>query len=58
MENPIPFTSIFATPADHSELIDWVSNYSGSERVAAMTAAHLALNLAHKMVERAIAEAK
>lgn len=59
MDNPVPYTGLFATPADHTELIDYIGRFSGSERMVAMTAAHMALNLAHKLVaEAATAEAE
>lgn len=56
MNNPIPHTGIFHTPESHTELIDWICQMSGGERMAAMTAAHMALNLAHAKVEELLAE--
>lgn len=49
--NPIPFTGLFATPANQTELADWIGRLSGSERTVAMTAACMALNLAYTLVE-------
>lgn len=49
--NPIPFTGLFATPADQTELMEWISNHSGAERRVAMTAACMAFNLAYTLVE-------
>ena len=51
-KNPIPYNGLFHTPESAQELIDWISRLSGSERVVAMTAAYMALNLAHKLNER------
>ena len=48
--NPIPFTGLFHTPANGTELMEWVGRLSGSERTVAMTAACMALNLAHTQV--------
>jgi hypothetical protein len=48
--NPIPFTGLFHTPADSTELFSWVAELNGSERNAAMRAACMALNLAHTQV--------
>ena len=59
MNNPVPYTGLFATPQDHTALMEYISQYSGTERTAAIVAAHMALNLAHKLVaEAAVAEAK
>ena len=49
--NPIPYTGIFATPANSTELMEWITNHTGAERTVAMTAACMALNLAYTLVE-------
>lgn len=49
--NPIPYTGIFATPANQTELMEWISMHSGAERTVAMTAVCMALNLAYTLVE-------
>lgn len=49
--NPIPYTGLFATPANSTELMEWISMHSGPERSVAMTAACMALNLAYTLVE-------
>lgn len=49
--NPIPYTGVFHTPANQTELMDWISQHSGSERHIAMTAACMAFNLAYTLVE-------
>ena len=53
MSNPIPNTSMFATPESFKELEERLNLYSGSEAGVAWTAAMMALNLAHKLVEDA-----
>lgn len=49
--NPIPFTGLFATPANQTELMEWITMHSGAERQIAMTAACMAFNLAYTLVE-------
>ena len=51
MQNPIPYTGFFATPDSYTDLINYVGQFNGSERAVAMTAACMALNLAHNLVE-------
>lgn len=51
MKNPIPYTGMFHTPDSHTDLMDWIGQHSGTERMIAMVAAHMALNLAHAKVE-------
>lgn len=51
MDNPIPHCGLFATPQNWSDLMDWIERHSGGEKIAAITAAHMALNLAHAKVE-------
>ena len=52
MTNPIPKSNLFHAPEDWEQLFAWISGLSGSERTAATTAAMMALNLAHDLVER------
>ena len=49
--NPIPYTGVFATPANQTELADWISQHTGNERTVAWAAACMALNLAYTLVE-------
>lgn len=51
MQNPIPHSSLFDTPTTPQDLIDWCMLHSGGERVVALTAAQMALNLAHHLVD-------
>jgi hypothetical protein len=52
--NPIPKTGFFATPDSYQDLINYLDNFSGSEKALAMTIACMSLNLAHKLVEEEI----
>ena len=52
MQNPIPYTGFFATPDSYTDLIEYLEQFNGSERAVAMTAACMALNLAHRLVEQ------
>jgi hypothetical protein len=51
-DNPIPYTSIFHTPENSTELMEWIGDLDGTSRTAAMTAACMALNLSHKLVNK------
>ena len=42
---------LFHTPASTEELLDWIENLNGEERIAAMTAAMMAWILASELVE-------
>jgi hypothetical protein len=52
MNNPITPNNLFATPDDVKALQDWIQLLNGPERVAAMTAAGMAWNLANKLIEK------
>lgn len=49
--NPIPYTGVFHTPANQTELMEWITQHTGPERSIAMTAACMAFNLAYTLVE-------
>ena len=51
MKNPIPRCNFFATPVDADALMEYIGSMTGPERAVAMTAAMMALNLAHQLVE-------
>jgi hypothetical protein len=51
MNNPLQRNNMFATPVDMESLMKYCERFTGGERVAALTAACMAWNLAHKMVE-------
>jgi len=53
MINPLPKSQIFHTPEDWEELFGWIGQLTGAERVAATTAAMMAINLAHDLVDKA-----
>jgi hypothetical protein len=54
VENPIPKTSLFATPESFEQLMEYCQRFSGQERLIAITVATMALNLAHDTVEKEI----
>jgi cell division protein FtsL len=56
MQNPIPKNNFFATPESMQALEDQIMNFTGQERMVAMTAALMALNLAHELVAAAMKE--
>lgn len=53
-ENPLKMNNLFATPMNIEALMAYCERFTGSERVVAFTAAGMALNLAHKVVEEAM----
>lgn len=55
MTNPIPKNAFFATPENMQALEDQIMQFTGQERMIAMVAAMMALNLAHKLVEKELA---
>lgn len=57
MNNPIPSNDMFDTPTSAADLIDWCMLHTGSERVIAITAAQMALNLARHLVNEQAKEA-
>jgi len=56
MQNPIQKNNFFATPESMQALEDQIMNFTGQERMVAMTAALMALNLAHELVTAAMKE--
>lgn len=54
MNNPINGCNLFDTPTSYNDLLQWCEEMSGGEKVAAITAMHMALNLAHHIVQNAI----
>jgi len=56
MQNPIQKNNFFATPESMQALEDQIMAFTGQERMVAMTAALMALNLAHELVEAAMKE--
>jgi cell division protein FtsL len=50
MTNPIPKNNFFATPESMQALEDQIMKFTGQERMIAMVAAMMALNLAHDLV--------
>jgi len=57
MKNPIQKNGFFATPDSMQALEDQIMAFSGSERMIAMTAALMALNLASKLVDEELKRA-
>jgi hypothetical protein len=55
--NPIPHSTLFDTPTSAQDLIDWCLLHSGGERTAAVTAAMMALNLSHYLVDEQLKQA-
>jgi cell division protein FtsL len=51
MKNPIQKNGFFATPDSMQALEDQIMSFTGQERMVAMTAALMALNLASKLVD-------
>jgi hypothetical protein len=56
MKNPINQCNLFGTPTSYNDLLEWCEQHTGGEKVAAITAMHMALNLAHHIVKNAIDE--
>jgi cell division protein FtsL len=50
MQNPIQKNNFFATPDSMQALEDQIMKFSGQERMIAMVAAMMALNLAHELI--------
>ena len=51
MNNPIPHTGLWHTPATLEELYDMVDEYTGEQKALAMHIMMLTLNAAHRQVE-------
>ena len=54
MINPINECKLFSTPTSYNDLLSWCEGMTGGEKIAAITAMHMALNLAHHIVQKAI----
>jgi len=54
VNNPIPKTGLFATPESLEQLMEYCQQFTGQERVIAITVATMALNLSHELVENNI----
>ena len=54
MKNPIQKNGFFATPDSMQALEDQIMSFTGQERMVAMTAALMALNLASDLVDKEI----
>mgnify|MGYP000611970131 FL=1 len=52
MSNPIDGNNMFDTPTSTQDLLDWCMQHTGSERIIAITAAQMALNLAKHLVDQ------
>jgi hypothetical protein len=57
MKNPIQKNGFFATPDSMQALEDQIMAFTGQERMVAMTAALMALNLASKLVDEELLRA-
>jgi cell division protein FtsL len=57
MKNPIQKNGFFATPDSMQALEDQIMSFTGQERMVAMTAALMALNLASKLVDEELLRA-
>jgi len=57
MKNPIQKNGFFATPDSMQALEDQIMAFTGQERMVAMTAALMALNLASKLVDEELKRA-
>jgi hypothetical protein len=51
MNNPIPKSSLFATPESTDALTAYIEQMNGSEKALAYTIAMMTFNLAHDLVE-------
>lgn len=51
--SPIPHNGLFDTPTSPEDLINWCMLHSGAERTVALTAAFMAMNMAHHLVRAA-----
>lgn len=56
MTNPIPQCNMFATPETLNDLLEWCLAHKGTEKVIALTAANMALNIAHKLINEQLEE--
>ena len=54
IKNPINACNLFATPTRYNDLLEWCEQHTGGEKVAAITAMHMTLNLAHDIVQQTL----
>ena len=54
--NPIPKTDMWTTPNSLDELFQQLDRFSGQEKALVMHGAMLALNLAHMLHEKSLAD--
>jgi cell division protein FtsL len=54
VNNPIQKNNFFATPESMQALEAQIMSFTGQERMVAMVAAMMALNLAHEIIEKEI----
>jgi hypothetical protein len=52
--NPINQCNLFNTPTNYNDLLEWCEQHTGGEKVVAVTAMHMALNLAHHIINEAM----
>ena len=57
MNNPFPYSGIWFTPESVDELFEYCNRFSGSEKTVALNIAMMAMNLAHKTIEKEIENA-
>jgi hypothetical protein len=54
VQNPIPTSGLFATPANQKDLLLRIQQFPGPERALAFQMVMMTFNLCHKMVEEEI----
>lgn len=58
IENPFTPNGMFHTPENPEELAAWLNNFNGHEKIIVLTAMNMTWNLASKMIDEALEEAK
>lgn len=56
MKNPIPRSGMFVTPKDEQDLYARIEQLTAQERQVALMFTMFTMNLAHQMVEKALAK--
>lgn len=56
MENPIPKSNLFYTPENLQELMDYIEDFSGSDKALAYTIAMMTMNACSQMVDNMMEE--
>lgn len=56
MENPIPKSNLFYTPENLQELMDYIEDFSGSDKALAYTIAMMTMNACSLVVDKMIEE--